>query len=162
MNYPDKADVFALEMHPDKKEVYLVDGIEHTLEKLKAKLHVKFLGLNIPIKKTFYKSIYGSTLKNKTGFYSVRTPSTTNINAIEQWWRMNKANSFTEFYTALEMKALSGYNIGYADKNDTIFYIVLYFCIQLFVRSNSLVRVQFLMQSDFKIYFKRSCPFRTL
>ena len=123
VNYPDKADVFALEMHPDKKEVYLVDGEEYPLEKLKAKLTIKFLGLNIPIKKTFYKSIYGPTLKNKTGFYSVRTPSTTNINAIEQWWRMNKARSFTEFYTALEMKALPGYNIGYADKNDTIFYI---------------------------------------
>jgi acyl-homoserine-lactone acylase len=123
VNYPDKADVFALEMHPNKKDVYLVDGIQHTLEKFKAKLNFKFLGLNIPIKKKFYKSIYGPTLKNKTGVYSVRTPSTTNINAIEQWWYMNKANSFTEFYTALEMKALPGYNIGYADRNDTIFYI---------------------------------------
>jgi acyl-homoserine-lactone acylase len=123
VNYPDKADVFALEMHPEKKDVYLVDGAEYKLEKLKAKLNLKFLGLNIPIKKKFYKSMYGPTLKNKTGVYSVRTPSTTNINAIEQWWHMNKAKSFTEFYTALKMKALPGYNIGYADRNDTIFYI---------------------------------------
>ena len=36
---------------------------------------------------------------------------------------MNKATNFTEFYDALEMKALPGYNIGYADRNDTIFYI---------------------------------------
>ena len=58
------------------------------LEKFKAKLTLKFLGINIPIKKKFYKSIYGPTLKNKTGVYSVRTPSTTNITAIEQWWKM--------------------------------------------------------------------------
>ena len=123
VNYPDKADVFALQMHPKKKDVYLVDGKPYTLEKFKAKLTVKFLGINIPIKKKFYKSIYGPTLKNKTGVYSVRTPSTTNITAIEQWWKMNKATNFSEFYEALEMKALPGYNVGYADRNDTIFYI---------------------------------------
>jgi len=123
VNYPDKADVYALQMHPKKKDVYLVDGKPYTLEKFKAKLTVKFLGINIPIKKKFYKSIYGPTLKNKTGVYAVRTPSTTNITAIEQWWKMNKATNFSEFYKALEMKALPGYNIGYADRNDTIFYI---------------------------------------
>ena len=36
---------------------------------------------------------------------------------------MNKAKNFSEFYKVLKMKALPGYNIGYADKNDTIFYI---------------------------------------
>ena len=123
VNYPDKADVYALQMHPKKKDVYLVDGKPYKLERFKAKLTLKFLGINIPIKKKFYKSIYGPTLKNKTGVYSVRTPSTTNITAIEQWWKMNKATNFSEFYKVLEMKALPGYNIGYADRNDTIFYI---------------------------------------
>lgn len=123
VNYPDKADVFALEMHPKKKDVYLVDGVPYKLEKFRAKLTFKFLGIPIPIYKKFYRSIYGPTLKNKTGVYAVRTPSTTNINALEQWWRMNKATNFTSFYRALEMKALPGYNIGYADRNDTIFYI---------------------------------------
>lgn len=123
VNYPDKADVYALEMHPKKKDVYKVDGTLYKLEKFKAQIHLKLLGLKIPIKKKFYRSIYGPTLKNKTGVYSVRTPSTTNINAIEQWWRMNKATDFSAFYDALEMKALPGYNIGYADRNDTIFYI---------------------------------------
>ena len=36
---------------------------------------------------------------------------------------MNKAKNFSEFYKILKMKALPGYNIGYADKNDTIFYM---------------------------------------
>lgn len=123
VNFPDKADVYALEMHPIKKEVYIVDGESYKLEKFKAKIYLKILGIKIPVKKKFYRSIYGPTLKNKTGFYSVRTPSTSNINAVEQWWYMNKATNFSEFYEALEMKALPGYNIGYADRNDTIFYI---------------------------------------
>ena len=74
----------------------MVDGKPYKLEKFKAKIHLKLLGIKIPVKKKFYRSIYGPTLKNKTGVYSVRTPSTSNINAVEQWWRMNKATNFTD------------------------------------------------------------------
>jgi len=123
VNYPDKADVFELEMHPTKKRHYLVDGETYKLEKKQAKLYVKFLGIRFKINKKYFTSIYGPTLKNKSGFYSVRTPSLFNIKSLEQWWRMNKANSFTEFYNILKKNNLPGYNIGYADKNDTIFYI---------------------------------------
>ena len=121
VNYPDKADVYQLEMK--NNNTYIVDGEEHQLVKKKAKMFIRLLGLQIPISKTYFQSIYGPALKNKSGVFAIRTPSTTNINALEQWWRMNKARSFSEFYSALEWNALPGYNIGYADRNDTIFYI---------------------------------------
>tara|TARA_A100001011_G_scaffold366904_1_gene419848 strand:+ start:9856 stop:11916 length:2061 start_codon:yes stop_codon:yes gene_type:complete len=123
VNQPDKTDVFALEMHPEKKLQYRVDSTYFTLKKRNAKLRFKLLGIPISIKKKFYNSIYGPTLKNKSGFYAIRTPALFEIRALEQWWRMNKANNFSEFYEILKMKAHPGYNIGYADKNDTIFYI---------------------------------------
>ena len=123
VNQPDKTDVFALEMHPKEKLKYRVDDKYLELIPQKAELLVKILGIPLKIKKKYYQSIYGPTLKNKTGMYAVRTPALFEIRALEQWWRMNKASNFTEFYTALKMKALPGYNIGYADKNDTIFYI---------------------------------------
>ena len=121
VNYPDKADVFQLEMK--NRTTYIVDGEAHQLVKKKAKMYVRFFGMRIPVSKVFYESIYGPTLRNKAGVFAVRTPSTTNINALEQWWRMNKARSFSEFYSYLEWNAIPGYNIGYADRNDTIFYI---------------------------------------
>jgi acyl-homoserine-lactone acylase len=123
VNYPDKTDVFKLEMHPTKKGQYKVDDEYLTLEKKKAKLNIKVLGIPLKISKKYYESIFGPTLKNKSGYYAVRTPALYEIRALEQWWRMNKATSFSEFYDILKMKALPGYNIGYADKNDTIFYI---------------------------------------
>lgn len=123
VNQPDKTDVFALEMHSKDKLKYRVDNQYLNLTPKKASLILKILGLSIPIKKKYYESIYGPTLKNKSGYYALRTPALFEIRALEQWWRMNKATSFTEFYNALKMKALPGYNIGYADKNDTIFYI---------------------------------------
>jgi len=123
VNQPDKIDVFALEMHPKEKLKYRVDDKYLNLEQKKATLQLRILGIPFKISKKFYKSIYGPTLKNKSGYYSVRTPALYEIRGLEQWWRMNKASNFTEFYNALKMKALPGYNIGYADKNDTIFYI---------------------------------------
>lgn len=123
VNYPDKTDVFQLEMHPTKKNRYRVDNEYLTLEKFKAKLTIRILGIPIKVSRKYYRSIFGPTLKNKSGYYAVRTPALFEIRALEQWWRMNKARSFTEFYDILKMKALPGYNIGYADKNDTIFYI---------------------------------------
>jgi acyl-homoserine-lactone acylase len=123
VNQPDKMDVFALEMHPKEKYKYRVDDQYFTLEQHKAEITLKLLGISIRVKKKFFSSIYGPTLKNKYGYYALRTPALFEIRALEQWWRMNKARNFTEFYKALKMKALPGYNIGYADRNDTIFYI---------------------------------------
>ena len=123
VNFQDKADVFKLEMVDPKLLTYQFDDEVLMLEEKRAKVYLKLLGFKIGINKKYYTSVYGPTLKNRSGFYSVRTPSTTTIKALEQWWRMNKATNFNEFYSALQMNALPGYNIGYADKFDTIFYI---------------------------------------
>lgn len=121
VNYPDKTDVFKLKMKNNRK--YIVDGEEYNLEKLKAKISIKVLGIPININRKYYRSIYGPTLKNKSGYYSIRTPTLFNIRALEQWWRMGKSKNFTEFYNNLKMKQIPGFNIGYADRYDTIFYI---------------------------------------
>ena len=106
-----------------KKNTYIVDNEEYKLEKLKAKITVKVLGIPIKINRKYFKSIYGPTLKNKSGYYSIRTPSLFNVRALEQWWKMGKSKNFTEFYSSLKMKSLPGFNVGYADKYDTIFYM---------------------------------------
>jgi acyl-homoserine-lactone acylase len=121
VNYPDKTDVFKLKMKNKRK--YIVDEEEYELEKLKAKISIKVLGIPININRKYYKSIYGPTLKNKSGYYSIRTPTLFNIKALEQWWKMGKSKNFSEFYNILKMKQLPGFNIGYADKYDTIFYM---------------------------------------
>ena len=121
VNYPDKTDVFKLRMKNNRK--YIVDEEEYELEKFKAKITIKVLGIPIKINRKYYKSIYGPTLKNKSGYYSIRTPTLFNVKALEQWWRMGKSKNFSEFYNNLKMKELPGFNIGYADKYDTIFYM---------------------------------------
>ncbi len=121
VNYQDKIDVFQLEMNPLNKNEYKFDGEWIKLEEDKAKLKVK--GIPITIGKKIYWSKYGATIKTDKGVFAMRVPATMDIKALEQWYRMNKAKNFTEFYKALSMTSLPMFNIMYADRYDTIFYI---------------------------------------
>ena len=123
VNYPDKTDIFQLQMVKNSRLKYVVDNEILTLEKYRGKAFIKILGIPIKVSKRYYRSIYGPTLKNKNGVYSVRTPSLFKIRALEQWWKMNKSKTFEEFYEILKMNEIPGFNFGYADKNDNIFYI---------------------------------------
>jgi acyl-homoserine-lactone acylase len=121
VNYPDMSDVYKLTMHPTRKLYYKFDGQWLKLEKHKARLKIKLGGIKIPVSKTFYKSVYGPTLKNKTGYYSMRFPANMSIKYPEQWFRMNKANNLDEFKKACAMQGIPVFNILYADKEDHIF-----------------------------------------
>jgi len=122
VNLQDKIDVYQLETdkaHPGK---YKVDGDWLTLEKRKIKLSIK--GLPFPISKMAYTSIYGPTAVTPEGkYFSMRLPALMDAGALQQWYAMNKAQNFTQFKAALTQNHLPMFNIIYADKRDTIFYI---------------------------------------
>lgn len=120
-NYQDKLDIYQLEMNPANKNQYKFDGQWINLEETKAKLKVK--GIPITIGKKMWWSKYGATLKTSRGVFAIRLPATQDIKALEQWYRMNKAKNFSEFYKAVSMMSLPMFNIMYADRHDTIFYI---------------------------------------
>jgi acyl-homoserine-lactone acylase len=121
VNYQDKIDVFQLEINPANKNQYKFDGQWMNLEEDIARLHVK--GVPVTIKKKIYWSKYGPTLITAKGVFSLRVPALMDIKAMEEWYRMNKAKNFTEFYKAVSMMSLPMFNIMYADRYDTIFYI---------------------------------------
>ena len=121
VNYCDKLDVFQLQMNPDNADQYKFDDQWVDLEVKKVKLHVK--GLPITIGKDVYWSKYGATVKTKKGVFALRLPANMDCKALEEWYRMNKAKNFTEFYHALSMTSIPMFNIMYADRYDTIFYI---------------------------------------
>ncbi len=123
VNHPDKIDVYQLEMHPVNELQYRVDDAWLTLEEATVKLKMKVPGFNLHVKKKAYWSIFGPTLITDRGVFSIRTGGIMDIRGLEQWYRMNKARNFTEFRGALEMEALPGYNLVYADRYDTIYYL---------------------------------------
>jgi acyl-homoserine-lactone acylase len=121
VNFCDRVDEFQLEMNPQNNLQYKFDGQWIDLEVKTIKLRIK--GLPINIKRKIYWSKYGATMKNKQGFFSIRLGGNMKIGALQQWYQMNKAKNYTEFYNALNTQELSMFNIMYADKHDTIFYI---------------------------------------
>lgn len=123
VNEPDKLDVYQLEINPTNSTEYKFDGKWEVLEEKVARLKVKIAGLKINVKKKAYWSKYGPTIITDRGTFSIRMPAQMDIRGLEQWYRFNKAKNFTEFKAAINMKAIPGYNIVYADKYDTIYYI---------------------------------------
>ena len=123
VNNPDKLDVYQLEINPANKLQYKFDNEWLTLEEKQVKLHVKMAGIPITVKRKTYWSKYGPTVITERGSFSIRTAPLFEIRALEQWYRMNKATDFSSFYKALKMEALPGYNVMYADKYDSIFYL---------------------------------------
>jgi acyl-homoserine-lactone acylase len=121
VNFCDRFDEYQLEMNPNNKTQYKFDGQWINLEVKTIKLRIK--GIPIAIKRKIYWSKYGATMKNKTGFFSMRLGANMKIGALDQWYQMDKAKNYTEFYAALSKQELSMFNIMYADKHDTIFYI---------------------------------------
>jgi acyl-homoserine-lactone acylase len=121
VNFCDRVDVFQLQMNPQNSNQYMFDGQWVDLEKSKIKLLIK--GVPIPISRDLLWSKYGATMKNDQGVFSIRLGANMEIRALEQWYKMNKAKNFTQFYNAISLQGLSMFNIMYADKNDTIFYI---------------------------------------
>ena len=122
----DLQDVYHMKMHPKKKKWYKFDGEWYKLETKRAKLRVglgKKQGFKIGIKKKYWWSKYGPTFITKQGTFAFRMPSLFEMKAGEQWYRMNKAKNYTEFYDALKIQGVIMQNITYADKYDTIFFI---------------------------------------
>jgi acyl-homoserine-lactone acylase len=122
VNFQDKLDLYQLETDKAHPNQYKVDGEWLNLEVRKIKLQIK--GIPFPIYKKAYTSIYGPTAQSPSGaFFSMRLPSLMDAGALQQWYAMNKATNYTEFKAALTQNHLPMFNIMYADKRDTIFYI---------------------------------------
>ena len=121
VNFCDRLDEYELEMNPANPLQYKFDGQWVDLEVKTIKLKIK--GIPINVKRKIYWSKYGATMKNKQGFFSMRLGANMKIGVLDQWYQMNRAKNFTEFYTALNRQELSMFNIMYADRYDTIFYI---------------------------------------
>lgn len=123
VNHPDKLDVFQLQTNPQNKLQYWFNDGWETLTEKTVKLKVKVAGVVITVKRKIYESKYGPTYIAGNGTFSIRTGALFTIKGLEQWYYMNKARNFTEFYKALQMQGIPGYNVVYADKYDTIYYL---------------------------------------
>ncbi|GIV23288.1 MAG: penicillin acylase family protein [Bacteroidia bacterium] len=141
-NWPDFVDIYRLTLHPKNPRLYRIDGRWDTLRARKVRLEVRLMrnphafaqgwpvlrpphpkGPVIRIRKTIETSAFGPVVRTKTGVYALRFPIEKLYRAPQQWYHMSKARNFSEFYAALCLQGIPHFNIVYADRSDTIFYL---------------------------------------
>ncbi len=118
-NYHTFGDIYKLKHKGNK---YLYDGEWKIFQTKTAHLKLKLGGIKIGVAKKIRSCEYGPVFQSSHGWYAVRFPGAMDLRATEQWFRMNKANNFKEFETALKMEAIPLFNIMYADVDGNIFY----------------------------------------
>lgn len=123
VNYPDKVDIYQLEMNPSNPSQYKVDGQWKTLESSQARLKVKILGVVFTVKREVLWSDFGPAVRNEKGVFAFHMSTLDDISALEQWYYMNKAQSFEEFKEILSDVSNPGFNIVYADGKDHIYHV---------------------------------------
>ena len=123
-NYPDLTDLYELKINPKNKNQYWLDREWVSFEKTSVKLKMKTkLGLKISVKRKLLWSLFGPVIKNKKGTYAFYSNAFENIGSIDQWYKMGKASNWNEFESALKMMLVPRFNLMYADREDSIFWM---------------------------------------
>ena len=118
VNRPDLVDIYKLDVEGDR---YKLDGEWRDFEIGEARFRVKLFGpLSLPIKRRTLRSAHGPVIEAPTGHYAVRFAGMEEHGALEQWYRMGKAQDMSEWRQALEQNGVLSFNIVYADRGGNI------------------------------------------
>ena len=124
VNKPDLTDIYQLEINPQNKDQYLLDGQWTNFKKKKVALPIKLFG---PIRWTFKRevkeSLHGLVIENDQGVFAVRFTGMNEIRQVEQWYRMNKSSNMDQWLSAMNLRAIASFNAIFADKNKNILFL---------------------------------------
>lgn len=121
-NTIDNADTYELTL---KDDGYLIDNEVHHFEQTQQHLKVRleggeFMDTMITVLKTMHGPVVNRT---DDKILALRMVGMDRPNMMLQWWRMINSHSFEEFENALKMAQIPFWNVMYADKTGTIFYL---------------------------------------
>lgn len=124
VNRPDLVDVFVLEMNPDNEYQYKLDGQWRDLEVRDIEIDMKLWGfLPWTVTRKGLRSEHGPVLSTDHGHYAFRYAGMGELRQVEQWYRMNLAQDFTDWKEAMRMMTFSSFNFVYADKQGNIMFL---------------------------------------
>lgn len=123
VNRPDLIDVYRLVLD-SSGERYRFDGRWLPLVKKRVWLRVKMGPLVLPISRTIYRSVHGPVIKNKLGAFAVRYAGIGDVRNVEQYYWLNKAQTFEAWRAAMGTQGVASTNFIYADAagNVALFY----------------------------------------
>ncbi|MEO1170809.1 MAG: penicillin acylase family protein, partial [Myxococcota bacterium] len=124
VNKPDLVDVFVLDVNPDNPNQYRLDGEWLDFEPGVARIEVKLFGaLRWTFTRPLLRSKHGPVLSTEHGTYALRYVGMEGIGQLEQYYRLNQAQSLEEFLSAMRLHALPSINYTYADADGHIAFV---------------------------------------
>ena len=115
VNKPDILDIYELEVNPENDNQYKFDGKWIDMEEYIVEIKIKTIGkIKIKHKQKAFWSKQGPVIKGEKATYAIRYSNMDNIQIIEQWYKMNKADNFDEWLQAIETISVPMFNTGYA------------------------------------------------
>lgn len=134
VNKPDLIDFFKLVVNDlENPTQYMMDGDWVDFETENITIRVKLWGpFSFPAKQTIRRSIHGPVFDTPNGFFAASFAGDRNIQAVEQWLKMNKATNYEEWLAAMRIQGIPSFNFVYGDAEGNIGF---YYNAQVPVRS---------------------------
>ncbi len=122
VNEPDLIDVYKLVLDADGTH-YRYDGKWLPLISERVWLPVKFGWFTLPVPKTVYRSVQGPVIVNKNGAFAIRYAGIDQLKMVEQYFRIEKAQDWDQWTSAMALGGIPATNFIYADKTGRIAYV---------------------------------------
>jgi acyl-homoserine-lactone acylase len=124
VNTPDLADVYVLTVNPDNPNQYKFDGAWRDFTHGEAEVQLRLFGpVAIRATRELLWSVHGPVVVRPHGTYAIRYATHDRINQVDEYFALNKAQSWADFEAALKLQATPSQNYTYADATGRIAYI---------------------------------------
>ncbi len=124
VNQPDLVDIYVLEVNPEDPGQYRLDGEWVDFQTRRTDFRVKLFGpFAWPVRRKILRSVHGPVVQSDHGTYAIRYAGRNEVRQLEQYYRLNTADSLDAFKAAMAMQALPSINYVYADRDGNIGYV---------------------------------------
>lgn len=122
VNRPDMVDVYKLVLDESGTK-YRLGTRWLPLETKTVTLPVKLGPLTLPIRRTVHRSAHGPVIINDKGAFAIRYGGMDRLDALDAYYRLNKARNLAEWQAQLARMAVPSTNFLYADEAGNIAYV---------------------------------------
>ncbi|UPT62435.1 MAG: penicillin acylase family protein [Hyphomonadaceae bacterium JAD_PAG50586_4] len=123
VNLPDLADIYQLTTDDAHRGQYFFDGAWRRFETRTIWLWVKMGWFTLPVPRTLRYTVHGPAFETADGWVAVRYAAAGEIRAMEQFYRMGRAENYQQWREAMAMRAIPSFNFMYADATGRIGYL---------------------------------------
>lgn len=124
INRPGLADIYELTMHPEDPYRYMFDGEWRELERETVRMRVRLWGnLVVPVSREALWSVHGPAVRQGDRVLALRFAGYGDLQILEQWRMMNRAQNIEEFLEAMRMNTMLSFNTVYADREGNLLYV---------------------------------------